>query len=186
MEKYLEEYRMFYKDKYLISKKKLPCKKCKEPLLFKEDHQTLNIYCKNKCNTNYTVEIREYTSLIDTIKESNKHIYHSDFNILKEEDYQILKNHLDQSKLISIKPFTDLQQQMKLFNKSNNVDGHISKSQEYYKDYLKLFNQKQEIMDKIKQHHDKKDIQKYIELNQTMNSMTSLFYESLHPSNLYL
>jgi hypothetical protein len=43
-----------------------------------------------------------------------------------------------------------------------------------------------ETMDKIKQHHDKKDIQKYIELNQTMNTMTSNFYESLPPSNLYL
>tara|TARA_B100001121_G_C18366297_1_gene469492 strand:+ start:93 stop:647 length:555 start_codon:yes stop_codon:yes gene_type:complete len=184
MEQYIADYKQFYKDKYLISKKKLPCKKCKEPMSFKEDKNILEIYCKNHCNTNYKIEIKEYILLTNII--SKKYLYSSDNNSFKEEDFEILKNHIDPKKLTKISTNYEINKKLNEYNQLNSVNKHISQSQDYYKDYLKIYNQKQEVKEKIKINNDPKDIKKYIELNQTMNSLNTTFYNSLKPSNIYL
>jgi hypothetical protein len=111
--------------------------------------------------------------------------YNTNINILKGEDYKILENHLDKSNIKSQSEKNEMLKYLRNFNKNNDVDKHIKESQYYYKDYLKLYNQKQEYIEKIKQNPNTQDIQKYIQLNNSMNKLTSKYNETLKLSVVY-
>lgn len=111
--------------------------------------------------------------------------YNTDIHSIKEADYKILENYLDKSNIKKIPTQNTKTIFLHNFNKNNDVTKHIKESQHYYKDYLKLYNQKQEYIEKIKQNPNTQDIHKYIQLNNSMNTLTNKYNETLKPCIFY-